>query len=183
MKNSWKYLLMAALVCSLSFAFTSCSDDDDDNKKSEEQKEQEAQEAQQKADAFWAVVGQLTSIDNYTADYEGKTFEATIGEPSDENTLHRIVATNDMISAAERFNQLIGEERVDENTTQYTWQNDTVGTLTYRKSTDGKAWATVDVSIRQLPGLERLIYRSSDQSDDNGDGDSRARPTTASATL
>ena len=43
MKNSWKYLLMAALVCSLSFAFTSCSDDDDDNKKSEEQKEQEAQ--------------------------------------------------------------------------------------------------------------------------------------------
>ena len=170
MKRILNLWLLAILLGGMSMSVTSCKDDDSSEPNVDE-KEIEALEQQAKADVFWSVVNHLTGYEAITADYEGKTFEATIGEPSDENTLHRIVATNDMISAAERFNQLIGEERVDENTTQYTWQNDTVGTLTYRKCTDGKAWATVDVSIRQLPGLERLIYRSSDQSDDNGDGD------------
>jgi len=166
MKKTWKYLLMAALVCSLSFAVTSCSDDDDDNKKSEEQKEQEAQEAQQKADAFWAVVGQLTSIDNYTADYEGKTFEPTIGEPLEGNYTVRVVATNDMVSAAERFANLTGAS-IDANTNSYTWKDDAIGTMTYTKTNNGQSWATVDVSIKQLPSLQQIVYRSPEQAGTN----------------
>ncbi len=175
MKNSWKYLLMAALVLGLSFAFTSCSDDDDDNKKSEEQKEQEAQEAQQKADAFWAVVGQLTSIDNYTADYQDKTFEPTIGEPSEGNPYVRIVATNDIASAAQRFANLVGlDSDFDPNATTYEWKNDAVGTLTYRKTDNGTSWATVDVRIKQMPHLQQIIYQSAEQGGTNGSFDGSA---------
>ena len=86
---------LCIVLLGLSMSVTSCKDDDDDNK-SEEQKEQEAL---QKADAFWDVVGQLTSTDNYTADYRDKTFEPTIGEPLEGNSTVRVVATNDMASA------------------------------------------------------------------------------------
>ena len=110
------WLLMAAVVLGLGMSVTSCSDDDDN--KSEEQKEQEAQ---QKVDTFWDVVGQLTSMDNYTADYQDKTFEPTIGEPSEGNPYVRIVATNDMEAAAMRFANLTGAD-VNENTVSYEWK-------------------------------------------------------------
>ena len=158
-------MLMASVVLGLGMSVTSCKDDDDD-KKSEEQKEQEAQEAQQQADAFWAVVGQLTSIDNYTIDYQNKTFEPTIGEPLEGNSTVRVVATNDMASAAERFANLVGAS-IDANTSNYTYTNDNVGTLTYTKTDNGQSWATVDVNIKQLPKLQQIIYRSPEQGGTN----------------
>ena len=160
--NIW---LFAALVCSLSLSVTSCKDDDDnDGPSAEEQAEQQIRE---QADAFWGVVDELAGADAITDDYQNKTFEPIIGTPSDENPQYRIVATNDMETAAMRFNQLIGEDRVDENTADYTYQNDAVGTLTYRKSVDGKSWATVDVSIKQMPHLSRIVYASPQQTGDN----------------
>ena len=157
MKTTWKFLLMAAVVLGLGMSVTSCKDDDDDEK-SEEQKQQEAQ---QQADVFWDVVGQLTSMDNYTTDYRNKTFEPTIGQPSDDNPTVRIVATNDLETAAERFANLVGLEMdngFSAETPSYSWSNDAVGTLAYRKTTDGSSLATVDVNIRQLPRLQKIVY-------------------------
>ncbi|MBR4898022.1 MAG: hypothetical protein IKZ48_04470 [Prevotella sp.] len=163
-KNVYNLWLFAALLCGLSLGVTSCKDDDNNEVSAEEQAEQ----AKEQADVFWGVVDELAGADAITDDYQNKTFEPIIGTPSDENPQHRIVATNDMYTAAMRFNQLIGEDKVDENTTEYVYQNDAVGTLTYRKSTDGKSWATVDVSIKQMPHLQKIIYRSPEQADSNG---------------
>ena len=143
---------------------TACSDDDDN--KSEEQKEQEKQEALNQANAFWDVVGQLTSIDNYTVDYQNKTFEPTIGEPLEGNNTVRVVATNDMASAAARFASLVGAS-IDASTLSFTYTNDAVGTLTYTKTDNGQSWATVDVNIKQLPKLQQIIYRSPEQGGTN----------------
>ena len=156
-----QYVLCIVLL-GLSMSVTSCKDDDDDNK-SEEQKAQEAQEAQQKADKFWDVVGQLTSTENYNVDYADKTFEPTIGEPQEGNAYVRIVATNDMATAAKRFANLVDVSSINENTSSYEWKDENVGTLTYTKTTDGSSWATVDVSIKQMPHLQKIIYQTPSQ--------------------
>ena len=155
--NLW---LMAALVCGLSLCVTSCKDDDDDNKSEEQQQEQEA-----RASKFWSVVGQLVSSDDYTADYQDKTFEPTYGLAESEGSLTRIVETNDMQTAAQRFADLINVgdgSAIDENTESYTYSDPDVGTLTYTRGGTPNEWATVDVNIKQLPRLRTIIYRQGD---------------------
>ena len=159
-------MLLALLAIGLGMGFTSCSDDDDDNdNKSEQQKEEERQE---QASTFWDVVGQLTSMSNYTEDYADKTFEPTIGEPDAQNALVRIVATNDVASAAERFADLVGHPQdFTPATEDYEWSDPAVGTLSYHKTDDGRSFAIVNVSIKQLPHLQQIIYKSTTQSDEN----------------
>ena len=152
------WMLMAAAVLSLGMTFVACSDDDDDSDspKSEEQK---AEEQQAKLSKFWDVVGQLISSDDYTADYANATFEPTYGIASEANPTVRIVNTNDMATAAARFAALVGVSSIDENTSSYEWKDPDVGTLSYRKTNDGTSLAEVDVDIRQLPSLQRIVYQ------------------------
>ena len=149
--NFW---LLAALMCGLGLSVTSCKDDDDDNK-SEEQQQQEQEE---RASKFWSVVGQLVSSDDYAADYEDKTFEPVYGIADATNETTRIVETNDMQTAARRFSDLVGAS-IDENTPSYTYSDPEVGTLTYTRGGTADDWATVDVSIKQVPRLRKIIYR------------------------
>ena len=154
-KNVFNILLLAATIFGLGMSVTSCKDDNEENK-SEEQKEQEAQE---KASKFWNVVGQLVSVDDVTEDYQGKTFEPTYGLPDPTNSVTRIVNTNDMKTAAQRFANLVNAKGIDENTPSYNWSDPEIGTMTYTRGGDAANWATVDVDIKAVPGLQRIIYR------------------------
>jgi len=154
MKKILNLWLLAALVCGLGLGVTSCKDDDDDSK-SEEQQQQEQEE---RASKFWSVVGQLVSSDSYAADYEDKTFEPTYGVADAANATTRIVETNDMQTAAQRFSDLVGAA-IDENTPSYTYSDPEVGTLTYTRGGTADDWATVDVNIKQVPHLRKIIYR------------------------
>ena len=148
--NLW---LMAALVCGLSMSVTSCKDDDDNPGGEPETEEQAATVSK-----FWSVVGQLVSTDDYTVDYEDKTFEPVYGIADATNETTRIVETNDMRTAASCFADLVGAA-IDENTPSYTYSDPEVGTLTYTRGGTAEDWATVDVSIKQLPRLRKIIYR------------------------
>ena len=162
--NIW---LTAVVVCGMGLSMSSCNDDKE-LVKSEEELEREAEAQAAASEKFWSVVGQLVSPMDYTEDYEGKTFEPTIGTPNASDPLTRIVLTNSMEAAAREFADLINvEEGIDENTTTHTYKDDEVGTLTYTKVTDGTAWAEVAVNIDQLPHLTKIIYRSAQQGDDN----------------
>ena len=175
MKKQSNLWLMAALVCGLSLGITSCKDDDD-NELSEKEKEEQVQQAleQQALDnARLSVLDQLANMSASNADYLNQTFEPTIGmvDANDANT--RIVNTNTMEAAAERFANLV-DASIDENTPSYTWTDEKLGTMTYTKSSDGKSWATVDVNIKQIPHLQKIIYRSPEQADNNGKFSGRA---------
>ena len=163
-------MLLAALVFGLGMSVTSCKDDNDSDGKSEEQKEQEAQE---KASKFWDVVAQLVSVDDVTDDYAGKTFEPTIGIADSSDPLTRIVNTNDMKTAAQRFANLVGANDIDENTPSYTWSDPEVGTMTYTRGGTAAEWATVDVDIKAVPHLQKIIYRVGGEGD-NGSFEGRA---------
>ena len=156
MKKFFNFALMAALTVGLSLGVTSCKDDDDDKLTDEQKAEQQAE----KSNKFWNVVSSLT--DQYDADYADKTYTPTIGvqDPTDATT--RIVYTNDVATAAQRFNYITGAT-IDENTTTYEWRDDEVGTLTYTRTNDGASYARVDVSIKQMPSLKHIVYKAPTQ--------------------
>ena len=168
MKKLMNFWLMAALLCGLGLSVTSCKDDDDDTK-SEEQQQQEQEE---RASKFWSVVGQLVSSDDYAADYEDKTFEPTYGVADAANATTRIVETNDMQTAAQRFSDLVGAS-IDENTPSYTYSDPEVGTLTYTRGGTANEWASVEVSIKQVPRLRKIVYREGGEGT-NGSFDGKA---------
>ena len=164
-KMNWKKYLLPSpfgeglgvrLLLCLTLGFAACSDDDD--KPTEEQRvEQELSDA---AD-FWNVVGQLT--DNVMPDegWQQATYAPSIGEADGTNSAIRIVQCADAENAAESFADLVGLTMGDgfsADTQEYTYKNDLVGTLTYRR-TGGETLATVDVDIAQMPGLQQIVYR------------------------
>lgn len=180
MKKNFYFLLMAALVCSLSLSVTSCKDDDKDNNggQSEEQQEKQAMEEQDKDNARIALLDYLADIDEINmANVDSVLslqFETNIGEEESEGSTTRIVRTNTMEAAAERFANMVGAD-INENTASYTWEDAKMGKMTYTKNTDGKAWATVEVKIKQVPTLEKIIFRSAEQSGDNVSGKFKGR--------
>ena len=155
---------MVALVCGLSMSVTSCSDDDKNNSSSGEQNDNQADKDMADAAVFWSVVGQLTDTpmpDNW----QNATYEPSIGVPDGTNSAVRIVNCADEESAAASASDLLGTS-ITTATQDYTYQNDLVGTLTYRK-TGGSSIATVDVSIKQMPGLSQIIYKTPEQIGEN----------------
>ena len=97
---------MAMLIGSLGFGLTSCRDDDENSErqKAEQQKAQAA-----KALKFYEVVSHLADLGKMNDEsYESQTFEPVIGEASYNNSLTRIVPTNDPETAAMRFADITG---------------------------------------------------------------------------
>ena len=164
MNKKLNYWLMAALVCGLSMSVASCKDDDKNESPDNGQSEEQADKDLADAVTFWGVVGQLSDTpmpDNW----KNATYEPSIGVPDGTNSAIRIVSCTDEESAAARAADLLGADITTE-TADYTYQNDIVGTLTYRK-TGGASLATVDVSIKQMPGLSQIIYKTPEQMGQN----------------
>ena len=160
---------MAALVCCLSLSVTSCKDDDkNDESGGESSEELGPQDENEAAMKFWNVAGELVGMSEATDDYKDKTFEPIIGKADANDPQARVVYTNSAAAAAESFAHLVDIEDMTEETATRSWSDPDVGTLTYTKVADGTAWATVDVNIKQVPHLTKIIYREPSQTDENG---------------
>ena len=164
MKKMMNYLLIAATVCGLSLAATSCKDDDNnsENNGGTEQAEGTMNEAQR----FWNVASHLCSPFDVTDDYKDKTFEPTIGEPQEGSTTIRVVPADNMDVVASLYNDMT-DAGISASTASHNFEDDAVGTLTYTKSTDGKSLATIGVNIRQIPHLQQIVFKTKEQMGDN----------------
>ena len=119
------------------------------------------------SDVFYSVVSQLVNKNELVGDYTGKTFQPTIGIADGGDESVRVVATNSLEAAVNRYNTLTGAS-IDTNTVSHTFSDKAVGTLTWSKNTDNKAFGTVTASIPSVPTLQKIIYRTGDQGDTNG---------------
>ena len=165
--NLW---LMAAMLGGLSLGFGACKDD---ASLSEEEREQREMELLAQTNEAFNVLNMLANVSAADDDFLSKTYEPTIGKEDDGNSTTRIVNTNTMELAAERFANM-ADVSIDENTATYTWHDDNLGTMTYTKTLDGTSWATVDVNIKQVPHLQKIVYRAPEQANDNGKFEGKA---------
>ena len=166
MKKTMNWMLMALLMAGLSVGLTSCKEDE----LTEEEKQQQAGKALEEAQEWWDVVSQLTDEQILPDDWQTATFEPTIGTASETDPYTRIVATNDLATAAQRFAYLTGCP-VTESTADYTWSHKQAGSLTYQAGTStGTYLAQVDVSLKQMPKLKKILYQTPEQMGENASG-------------
>ena len=158
MKKTTFLVLCVAILSQLTI--TSCSDKELTEEERRQQQEQQADDQFLLASDFWHVVGQLSTAEVLPDDWQTKTFEPGIGLPSDKSATTRIVLTNQAEAAAESFENLTGADVTNVNS--YTWKRD-FGTLTYEQLHDGTGWAVVEVDIKQMPGLKRIVYCTPEQ--------------------
>ena len=160
-------MLTALLAMGLSLGFIACSDDDDDNNSGGVP----TNEAEYKeAGLGWDIITQLTAERTAPEGWQNMTFEPTIGKASETDPYTRIVATNDVAAAAERFGGLVGlPDLISETTTSFTYKQEGMGKLTYQMgSVGGQYVAQVDVDLKQVPHLKKILYQTPEQMGNNG---------------
>ncbi|MBR3067559.1 MAG: hypothetical protein IKG77_07450, partial [Prevotella sp.] len=161
-KTNW--MLTALLTMALAMGCIACSDDDDNNG-GLPTNEAEYQESQ----LGWDIITQLTSERTAPEGWQSMTFEPTIGKASEADPYTRIVATNDVAAASERFGGLVGlPDLISETTTSFTYNQEGMGKLTYQMGSPGGQYlAQVDVDLKQVPHLKKILYQTPEQMGNN----------------
>ena len=161
MKKNFNFLLMAALVCSLSLSVTSCKDDDSDNngKGSEEQSDNEGLstlENDQLADLVAAWTDANRDDLNGT-EWLNNTYEPTVGLALDESQPGiRSIAASTIEGADSIAAGMLGTLGIDyEKPAGFTYSNSQVGTVEYSHG-EGNTLGTISVKIRQIPVLQEI---------------------------
>ena len=165
MTKTTNWMLTALLAMGLSMGFVACSDDDDNNSGGVPTNEAEYKESQ----LGWDIITQLTAERTAPEGWQNMTFEPTIGKASETDPYTRIVATNDVAAAAERFGGLVGfPDLISETTTSFTYNQEGMGKLTYQMgAADGRYLAQVDVNLKQVPHLKKILYQTPEQMGNN----------------
>lgn len=166
MKKIWNFALMAVLTVGLSFAVTSCKDDDKNENGGGTEQPTNAMD-EEEGTAAWRWLCALTDADSLANDWQSQQYEPTIGVASTNQPNVRIVLVNDLAEAKAHFGS-IADLTVKEIGQSATVSTKGMGTLTWNLSAAGaKNLATVDVNIKQMPHLERIVYCTPEQSPDN----------------
>lgn len=99
-------MLTATLLLGIGTFGTACSDDDDDKVNNEQPAGGVSTLDNDEADAAWHWLSQLSSVEALSNDWATKTYEPTVGEPSEQNTNTRIVVVSDLDEAKALFANL-----------------------------------------------------------------------------
>ena len=167
-------VLSAFMMMGLGMGVASCSDSDkNDNKPGGEDEPQVENEQEQLG---WTLISQLTDEATAPAGWMDKTFEPTIGKAVDGDPYTRVVATNDVETAAARFAELAGNPAgFSEIMTGYSYSLEGVGKLTYKRGSATEPYlAQVDVDLKQVPHLKKILYQTPEQQGNNGSFDGAA---------
>ena len=167
-------VLSAFMMMGLGMGVASCSDSDkNDNKPGGEDEPQVENEQEQLG---WTLISQLTDEATAPAGWMDKTFEPTIGKAVDGDPYTRVVSTNDVETAAARFAELAGNPAgFSEIMTGYSYSLEGVGKLTYKRGSATEPYlAQVDVDLKQVPHLKKILYQTPEQQGNNGSFDGAA---------
>jgi len=170
-KRLFQIALLAALTAGLSMGVASCSDDDDekDGRTAEEQAADPYEKETAAGHALYNLLGQLSVVgDDLPDNWKEATFEPSAGEVTDASQpFVRSIAVNSLDEAVTRYNTLTGRN-ISSTTATDTWQQDDLGSMTFTALNQPACFATVDVSIKQLPQLTQLRFVPVTAFGDNG---------------
>ena len=158
------YALCILMVSTLTM---SCSDDDDKN--TSEQRNEDADPLDtDEAETAWRWLSVLTSTEALTNDWAKKTYEPTVGVPSENNANTRIVVVGTLDEAKTKFASLAGVS-TDQLGGDFTVSQSGVGKLAWTPSKAGaQNLAEVIVDTKLIPKLQKIVYCTHDQIGQNG---------------
>ena len=158
----------AFMMMGLGMGVASCSDSDK-NEASPGGGENEPQVENEQEELGWSLISQLTDERIAPAEWTDKTFEPTIGEALEGEPYTRVVSTNDVETAAARFAELAGNPAgFSEVMSGYSYSVEGMGTLTYKRGSETEPYlAQVDVDLKQVPHLKKILYLTPEQQGNN----------------
>ena len=169
MTNKNFFWAVLAAVWSIVFVtgVVSCKENDTDNGGSNEsdvpliENEQEA--------LGWRLISMLTDEGTAPSGWQDKTFEPTIGKAVDGDPYTRVVSTNDVDAAAARFAELADNPAgFSEVMSAYSYSVEGIGKLTYKRGSETEPYlAQVDVDLKQVPHLKKILYQTPAQQGNN----------------
>ena len=187
MKKTINLMLLALLTMGLGMNFVSCKEEMSEEEKAWHEADPYEKGSEEALD-FWTVISQLTDLQTLPDDWKTATFEPTIGKASEADPYTRVVVVADAAEAVAAYSSLIGlSESLPDYTTGNNFSDNRVGKLNYALSRDGQSVATVEVKIKQMPKLKKIVYQTPEQAGENasitgsayyhfGDVISRVRP-------
>jgi hypothetical protein len=161
------YALCILMLSGLSMSISSCKDDDDDKNSSELRNDDADPLDTDEAETAWRWLSVLTSTETLTNDWSKKTYEPTVGVPSENNANTRIVVVTSLDEAKTKFASLAGVS-ADLLGGEYTAKQSGVGKLVWTPSKAGaQNLAEVAVDTKLIPKLQKIVYCTHDQVGDN----------------
>ncbi len=173
MYGKTRQLLQLLLVFGLGISLTlsSCSDNDLVGGNGDNNGDDTAQVDQiDKHDALACLLGALAEVDSLPDNWKSPnyTVEPTVGVVKDAAEPHvRYLVVPDAAEAYRTFCSYIGASSTGEATNQK-WSVDSIGTLQFEVNNQADLYATLKVSVQQLPTLEELRFVPSTALGDNG---------------
>ena len=159
------WMLMSLLVVGLGMNFVSCVEDEEEKAWHESDPYEKGSD---EALDFWTVISQLTDLQVLPDDWKTATFEPTLGTASEADPYTRNIVVQDAAEAVASYSCLIGlSESLPDYTTANNYSNNRVGRLNYSLSKDGKSVAAVEVNIKQMPKLKKIVYVTPEQVGEN----------------
>ena len=181
MNKIWTIAMMVLLTA----GFAACSDNDDDNGGTTPDVKHELTDAQRmQREAVASVLNLLTGetfSDTTDVDFEGRTYEATIGEVRNESRpSERSIQVSSATLAEGYFRSLAGgaSDLITETADgckidltnldcHSTGKKQSLGTLTYHNGYGANDVGYADIDIPCIPSLQRISYKTADQWGDN----------------
>ena len=171
MKKFFYSIMTVALMVGLSLSGIACSDSNKDENGSGGNNGDEPQIENEQEELGWHLVAQLTDEGTAPAGWMDKTFEPTIGKAVEGEPYTRVVSTNDVDAAAARFAELAGNPAgFSEVMSAYSYSVEGMGKLTYKRGSETEPYlAQVDVDLKQVPHLKKILYQTPSQQGNNAE--------------
>ena len=171
MKKFFYSMMTVALMVGLSLSGIACSDSNKDENGSGGNNGDEPQIENEQEELGWRLISQLTDEGSAPAGWMDKTFEPTIGKAVEGEPYTRVVSTNDVDAAAARFAELAGNPAgFSEVMSAYSYSVEGMGKLTYKRGSETEPYlAQVDVDLKQVPHLKKILYQTPAQQGNNAD--------------
>jgi hypothetical protein len=163
MKKIMNFALMAAMVCGLALSVASCKDDDDNDSNNNEQQGGDSSEGlySLEDEQLGALICQWCDVqadEVKDGAWRNKTYEATEGTVVDESKpTVRSIVVGDVAGADSYALRALAALGIDRSAPDgFQFSNAEVGTVKYSHVSDANVVATIDVDVRQIPGLTRM---------------------------
>ena len=185
-----KKIFLFTLVAALTAGFAACSDSDDENNNggtTPSTKNELTEEQMMQRTAVASVLNRLTGetfSDTTDVDFEGRTFEPTIGVVRNESRpSERSIQVSTATLSESYFRTLVGgaSDLITETDDgckidltnldcHSTGKKQSLGTLTFHRASGGDNVGYADIDIACIPALQRISYKTRDQWGDNDNG-------------
>ena len=166
-KNFFRAVLAAVWSIVFVTGVVSCKENDTDNGGSNESDVPLIENEQE--ELGWRLISMLTDEGTAPSGWQDKTFEPTIGKAVDGDPYTRVVSTNDVDAAAARFAELADNPAgFSEVMSGYSYSVEGMGKLTYKRGSETESYlAQVDVDLKQVPHLKKILYQTPAQQGNN----------------